>query len=401
MANQAAPRSLPSVETIPARTAPPVTTSRDTKLGAVTTGVPRAAHPGGSGLRPARMKLLLVAAITGISYRVLRCARACDAEIYVMGNLGARDLALSRHCARFMVSHAIINGSFDEGLALEINCLARELGVAMVLPADAPSTRALIACRHLLEVPCFPLPDLQQFDLLNNKWHFARLCDELGIRRPAARLFPDVEALKDEISAGRIAGPAVVKPLTLAGGQGQFMLNGDAASTPLTRINYRPILVQEFIAGRDICASIYCCSGEVTALVAYRNWKRVHSTFWSEAILEDLQHIAAYMNLDGVHCFDMIDGDDGKIYYLECNPRFYNSINLSMLAGINFVALGLRASREPGLIRVPHGTKVHAPEAALLSPRSWPALTRRDWAAARYTLSDLFYCIFEEFRWLA
>ena len=46
----------------------------------------------------------------------------------------------------------------------------------MMLPGDALATRPLIACRDLLEVPCFPPPGLAEFDLLYGKWRFAQLC---------------------------------------------------------------------------------------------------------------------------------------------------------------------------------------------------------------------------------
>jgi len=96
----------------------------------------------------------------------------------------------------------------------------------------------------------------------------------------------------------------------------------------------------------------------------------------------------ARIGADGVYNFDMIAADDGSIYFLECNPRFFYSIDLAMLAGINFVALGLDDNAAPVPHRVPHGTAVRRPEAVLTSPRCWPRLTRRDWAAARYAYSD-------------
>jgi len=115
--------------------------------------------------RPAAMRVLIVAATYALAYRVMRCARLADAETYVLGNLGAQVLAVSRHCTKFRLSQTIIAGHYDEDLAFEINCLAREAGVTMILPGDAASTRALIACRHLLEFPCFPMPSLEEFDL--------------------------------------------------------------------------------------------------------------------------------------------------------------------------------------------------------------------------------------------
>jgi hypothetical protein len=178
------------------------------------------------------------------------------------------------------------------------------------------------------------------------------------------------------------------------------MLNGRNGVEQLKRIHYRPILVQEFIAGRDICASIYCRSGRITAFVAYENRKRVHSAYWSETIFGDVERIAAHANLDGVCNFDMIAGDDGNTYFLECNPRFFFSMNLSMLAGINFVGLGLSDDDGPDPVRLQELTNVRSPEAVLTSPRSWFRLTRRDWAAARYAFSDPIPFVLDHLGWL-
>ena len=354
---------------------------------------------GRSRARPDGLRVLIVAATFALPYRVLRCAHMAHAEVYVLGNLGAQVLALSRYCTKFTLSHTIIAGHYDEDLAFEINCVARELGVTMILPGDAAGTRTLIACRHLLEFPCFPLPGLEEFDLLNDKWRFAQLCETLDIRHPATRLFADADQLMAEISAGRLAYPVVAKARSFSASQGQVVLNRSDAEAQVRRINYRPIIVQEFIAGRDIVASIYCRRGKIVAFVAHRYRRGVYTTFRGDAVFDDLSRIAAHVGAEGVYCFDMIAGNDGKTHYLECNPRFYYSMNLSMLAGINFVELGLEDDVRSVPLRLPDGTSVRRPEAVLTSPRCLPRLTRRDWAAARYTCADPIPHLLDLFGW--
>src|SRR5260370_21626545 len=85
---------------------------------------------------PVRPKILLLASLYKLPYRVFRCAAAAGAEIYVLGDLGARGLGLSRHCRKFIASNHIISGSRHEGLALAINCLLRALVLTIVQPAD-------------------------------------------------------------------------------------------------------------------------------------------------------------------------------------------------------------------------------------------------------------------------
>jgi hypothetical protein len=338
--------------------------------------------------RSAPIRLLMLATSSLLPYRVMRCAQRCGAEVYVLGDPAAQLLATSRYCKEYIQSNWVISGAYDEDLALEINCRARELGIVMLLPGDAPSTRALIACRHLLERPCFPLPDLEQFDLLNDKWRFVQLCDQLGVRHPATCLIPDADALEREVSAGRLAFPLVLKAKGLSGGQGLIELRDDGIRTQLGRISYRPIIVQQFIPGRDIGASIYCRAGKIIAFIAHEYRQRIYSTFWNEAIYHDIERIAAYVGVDGVYNFDMIAAENGDIYYLECNPRFFFKIDWSMMAGINFVALGLTDDGESKAVLVSNGTKVRSPEAMLASPREWFRLTRKDWASMRYAFSD-------------
>jgi hypothetical protein len=37
----------------------------------------------------------------------------------------------------------------------------------------------------------------------------------------------------------------------------------------------------------------------------------------------------------------MVRASNGRTFYLECNPRFFHRIAMSMVAGINFVAFGM------------------------------------------------------------
>ena len=301
-----------------------------------------AGHP----QRPTR--LLMVATLFGMPYRVMRCAQASDAEVYVLGNAGAWLLRFSRYCRQFFLSDGIIHGDRDEALALEINHLVHEFGITMVMPGDAPSTRALIACGDLIDVPCFPLPSLEQFDALNNKWAFAQLCEELGIRVPVTRLLPDVATLAKQIETGQLGCPLVAKPLSRSGSGGVVVLGRTDFESGLRMINYRPIVVQDLIAGRDIGASVYATAGKVKAFVAHCYHRRVYSTFQHDQIYSDIAKIVGHYGLEGVYNFDMILAPDRSVYYLECNPRFFWKISLSMLAGINFVEFGLPGEGSTG-----------------------------------------------------
>ena len=243
-------------------------------------------HP--SVVVPAQ-RLLLVADSFQLAYRVLRCARATGAEIYVLGNPGATALRFSRHCRRFFPSACIIHGQRDPALALEINCLAREYGISLVLPGDAPSTRALIASRDLIQAPCFPLPTLAEFDLLNDKWAFAKLCQQLSILHPAGNCSPDNAALSIAISTRGLNAPLVAKPLSMSGGVGFVLFDGKDTDERLRAINYQPILVQDFIPGETIGASVYAHRGKIEAFIVHHYRRRVYTAFPDDQIYCDLE----------------------------------------------------------------------------------------------------------------
>jgi ATP-grasp in the biosynthetic pathway with Ter operon len=318
----------------------------------------------------------------------MRCAVAGGAEVYLLGSAGARGLRFSRYCARFMLSDRIIHGGRDERLALEINCLCRDLGIGMVMAGDAPSTRALIAVRDLIDAKCFPMPSLEVFDELNDKWRFAQICTSLGIRQPATRLLPDVQTLERELAAGRVRLPAIAKPLDRSGASGVIALTGVDTKTQLAAINYQPILVQEFIAGEDIGASMYAMAGRVEAIIAHQFERQTYQVLDHSLIVGELETLARHFELDGVYNFDMRLAPDGEVYFLECNPRVFYKINLSMLAGINFVAYGM-----PGICAVagkarPARGSVRLPKALALSIITSAKCTQRDWAMAGYLWSD-------------
>jgi predicted ATP-grasp superfamily ATP-dependent carboligase len=297
-------------------------------------------------------------------------------------------MRFSRHCRRFFLSDCIVDGDRDEALALEINCLARDLEINMVIAGDAPSTRSLIANRDLIEVPCFPMPSLETFDVLNDKWAFARLCGELGILHPETRLLPDAAALEQEIVAGGVAFPFVAKPLGRSGISGVFNFDGSDTADQLRAINYRPVLAQQFIAGVDIGCSVFARAGRIEASIIHRFWHQVYSTFANDGVLADIAKVVDRYDLDGVYNFDMRLAPDGRIFFLECNPRFFHKINLSMIAGINFVGWGLHPPAPGDPVTVVAGVKVRLPKAVAFSLLTSGRCSRRDWAMLAHLYLD-------------
>jgi glutathione synthase/RimK-type ligase-like ATP-grasp enzyme len=320
-------------------------------------------------------------------YRVMRCAHAAGARVWVLGNKDAHGLAHSRYCQKFFLTDCKLDGEPWSETAAEINRYAGELAIDLVLAGDAPSTRTLIALQHSIRPRCFPMPDLYWFDRLNNKWEFTGICQKLGIRTPPTRLLPHRDAVLHEIVTNRQQLPAVAKPLSLEGGHGVVVLTRGDIVRQVHAINYTPVLLQDFIEGEDVGASVYCESGRVLSFIAHKLARKTYSTFHSEEIRNAVTRIMAHAGSDGVYNFDLRRTTDGRLYFLECNPRFFYKINLSMVAGMNFTQPGI----DPGIAMpetVPDGRRVRMPLALAVDlVKPW-ALSSRDVAMMKYLYSD-------------
>ena len=334
------------------------------------------------------LNVLILSTLFLMPYQVLRCAQAAGATIWVLGTNGAKGLAYSRYCQAFCAATSPIDGNFDAGLADEINRHIERLGIDLVLAGDAPSTRSLIATRDLIVAPCFPMPELTQFDFLNDKWRFTTLCKSLGIECPNTKLFIDKEQLYREIDSGNLDFPSVAKPLNMDSGFGFITLDRESARQRVSTIFYSPIVVQDFIQGEDIGASVFCKRGEVQAFIAHKYRRSKYSTFFDETIYNNIAKLMREMQADGVFNFDMRLVADGRVFYLECNPRFFYKIAMSMLAGINFVSLGFPSRQKGALPNFLYPATIRFPKAMLATLHTPWKLRGQSWPIVKFLFSD-------------
>ena len=341
-------------------------------------------------------RILLLASTFKMPYRTMRCATEAGASVHVVGTQAARGLRHSRYCSVFLQTERQIDGSEDPDLENEINHHIDQLKIDIVLAGDATSTRSLIIMKDQLRAHCFPMPSLDQFDLLNDKSRFGDLCQALGIRYPAAKVYSTVAELQRSIAKDGMATQHIAKPLNMDGSVGCIVLGAGNAQEQLREIFYEPVLVQQFIDGEDIGASVYCERGEIRAFLAHSFRRDTYYTFFDQAVYDDIAKLMRHLKADGIFNFDMRLSPDGRVWFLECNPRVFFKIALSMLAGINFVALGFPGRREIGPPLKLGATTVRFPKAFLVTlVRPWK-LSRKCWEALKFVLSDPLPYIREE-----
>ncbi|MDE3241080.1 MAG: ATP-grasp domain-containing protein [Paracoccaceae bacterium] len=280
-----------------------------------------------------------------VQYRVLRAVSELFRTVIVAGTGSARLLGRSRFCHRY---HDLSPGGFDgAGAVQRINDLSARHGVAMILPADAATTRFVAAHREGLAPGCFPTPGPAEFDCLNNKWSFYRLCLDLGLPTPETRYFETLDDLTAFLGQHPAALPGVVKPLDLYGSLGVRVVQ---ALSDLDGLDYRPVLYQAFVDGQDLDISVIARAGQVEKYCVYRKAAGRCHYVDNAALLGHVERIVGQLALSGVLNFGSRIDPAGRVFLTECNPRFWHTMDFAQVCGMNFAAEALRptlAGRNP------------------------------------------------------
>lgn len=290
-----------------------------------------------------KRRALLLAEDFRLPYRVLRCASSCCDDVYVLGTAGSSKLRMSNSCARYIP----IGGSYQEFGDAEvshINAVCAEWRIDCILPSCPMTTRFLARFGGALETLHYPVPTAVVFDLLDDKGRFADLCSELGVPRPDTRSVQEVEDLHRMVSEQRLAYPFIVKPANLWGSAGVKKISCDDELPD--RLNYSPIIVQQYIPGHEICAFFLCDNGDIKASIQYLR-EESRSTFVHEPEIERYARvIIKHLRCSGVVGFDVRRDARGDVHFIECNPRFWYRMHFAAFAGLNFVNAGLSSASD-------------------------------------------------------
>lgn len=333
-------------------------------------------------------KCLILASGSRLQYRTLRCAAEYFRSAYVLGSSEARPLSSSRACKAFFDA-PVGRDNFQDLAPDLINTICADLRIGYILPSDSITTRYLTTTRDRLEPRSFPVPSTAVFDVLDNKFLFSELCRELELPYPRSHLAMDEAALTALAGSGQIRPPSVAKPLNRDGSSGVVKLVWNSAAELSGQIEYRPILVQDYICGTDVSAFFLCQGGTDLAWVIYRKDNEKTEFLDMPPILEACRKINRHFSYDGVLGFDIRVCPDGSFYFLECNPRFWYNMHLAQLAGLNFVALGFENSRQDGpALSIRDVSVAHLRAVPWKVATHW-ALDKLDWKILRYFGSDL------------
>jgi biotin carboxylase len=336
------------------------------------------------------MNALLLAFSAKQQYHAMRCANAAGYTVHVLGKNMASKLRLSRYCSSYQEMTYAPGVAPIEAAVEEISEAARRLSVDVILPSDVVSTRLLTLIADRLPVPTCSLPDAAVFEKLNDKWWFYQFCEREKLPTPATWLFESAEEASSALVNEEIALPVIVKPIDRMGGSGIFAVKTKRDLARLASTAYSPLLIQEYIEGRDCGMAMLCHHGKVVAYSFQRHFEWGYQYDDDPRIRAMAERIATATKFHGVAHFDLREASDtGDLTLIECNPRYWYSMFALALAGLNFVKLSLNTGSlgPENPLRV--GKKeVRVNRFLLQRFLSGAALNDCDWRTLKYYVND-------------
>lgn len=291
-----------------------------------------------------RPTVLLVCAQPSLTSSALYCLKGMGAKVIAVGDPGMRFLRYSRFCAAFVPCDVI--GADLNWFVAHINALADKYRVDVIAPGDNDSQLLLAAVKDRLEASVFPLPASEQLVLLNDKHAFHETCVQIGVPVPASVFFADKHGL-DPVELGeRFGYPLIVKPTTWGGSDGVVLAESadDLRERIIDNDEYRfqPLVAQEFVPGEDVGLNVLAVDGDaLLAAPQMRQGDEVTQLDDDRLVALGKKYVEA-TGLTGLAHLDARLDPEGRVTFLECNPRIWSSICHSHWCGENYVAAGVR-----------------------------------------------------------
>lgn len=294
--------------------------------------------------RQAGPRVLLLCAQAMLTVSALYCLNGMGAEIVAVGDPWMGFLQSSRFCRRF--EPCAVKETTPEALLARLEALLQAYPADVVVPADNDAQLQLARIGGALSVPVFPMPSPEALAELNDKQSFDTTCRAIGVPVPQAEFFADKGALDPEGLGARFGFPLIVKPTNWGGSDGVVLAR--SAEDLRRRVIedpayvFHPLVVQEFIPGRDVGFNVFALEGRtVLASAQTRVGEAVHYLD-NDALIGFGKRYVEAVGLTGIANLDARVGPDGRITFFECNARIWASICHAHWCGANYVAAGVR-----------------------------------------------------------
>lgn len=295
-----------------------------------------------------------------LSLSVVRClGQIRGIVIIVLSSNASSAVKYSRYCSRFIQ----YSDTGDQVRLRTILEYVKILQPEVVLPIDVKTIRLISANKSEMELYTAlpPLPDLEVFDMSNDKWLLSKWLKANQIAHP-----PTVQYREDEGSG--FSFPMIIKPARGSGGVGIHVVDSPTELKSYFERIQAPddLIIQSYVKGYDIDCSVLCADGEIIVHAIQKGflfepyriaWPEGVEFLQNDELMNVVRDMVKKLNWSGVMHIDMrFDEVEQKFKVIEINPRFWLSVSASLFAGINFPYLTCLAGlkREiPNVLFVP------------------------------------------------
>lgn len=190
--------------------------------------------------------------------------------------------------------------------------------------------------------------DFDKLRLLHSKWHFLQMARDCGVDVPASCRVASIAEAGDWAAGA----PLVLKPeFSRFGIHVRLYPDGLPAQVPELAIA-GPWVAQRYHRGDELCSYSIADRGRLLAHAVYRptyRLRRSSSYYFEPGQSEVIRAFAAAfvrkIDFTGQIAFDWIEGADGTMTVLECNPRAVSGLHLfAAQDDIPSALLGARAT---------------------------------------------------------
>ncbi|TPV34055.1 ATP-grasp domain-containing protein [Paucihalobacter ruber] len=239
-----------------------------------------------------------------------------------------------------------------------LNTIAEKHHIDIIMPIDVFAIRCLLKNRTYIKDPdkLGLLPPLKSFDKADHKGELSKLLLDIDLPAPETLLFDKNEICEQTPSFGF---PVIMKLFEghIGGGSGIQVFNNSESLNLFFKNNtvVGPYLIQKYIKGYDIDCSVLCKDGDILAFTIQKGTMKGVSDFvpqvgveflFEKDVYEVVKKLMKSLNWSGVAHVDMrFDITDKKFKVIEINPRFWGSIDASLIAGVDFTYFYCIASK--------------------------------------------------------
>lgn len=282
---------------------------------------------------------------------VVRCLTAAG---HGRSHVLAPENCLAQH-SRFVTFHAFVGtAKGDRNLMEAVERLRVNTCACILLPVDEEAIAFVARNQRVLETQWrfMPVSSPATLETVTDKSLFACHLAKYSLPQPRTKFAAN--ASQTLAVASHVGYPLLLKPVRSPGGgagirryDNELQLHAALAAG----VQRASVLVQSFLPGEDEDCSVLCVDGQILAYTVqrpalpptrpYSPAQALHLVHDDDA-LDIVSRLIASLRFSGVAHVDMRRATcNRKLYLIELNPRFWQTMIASLSSGVNFPELAV------------------------------------------------------------